>query len=129
MDLLLQQGAYVDVLNKVDNTTAELHWRSIANVARFLAEYKGDANIRNKIRSTTLDTAHYGVDEEVDCRDMWCWTTAALCVTIRTPRTQGLNLAGVVDHSAAAPDVNVSKVAYPFQLNSDTRYYTLSSTQ
>jgi hypothetical protein len=67
VDLLLQQGADVDILNKVDKTTAELHWRSIANVARFLAEYNGDANIRNKIWSTTLDTAQYGVDEEVSC--------------------------------------------------------------
>jgi hypothetical protein len=33
-----------------------------AEVASFIAEYKADANIRNKIRSTTMETAEYGVD-------------------------------------------------------------------
>jgi hypothetical protein len=35
-----------------------------AEVAKFIAEYKADANIRNKIRSSTLDTAQYGADED-----------------------------------------------------------------
>ena len=29
----------------------------------FISEYKADENIRNKIRTTTLDTAEYGADE------------------------------------------------------------------
>jgi hypothetical protein len=36
-------------------------------VARFIAEYKAlkaDANVRNKIRSTTLDAAQYDADED-----------------------------------------------------------------
>jgi ankyrin repeat protein len=62
---LLQRGADVDVLNKANKTAAELASENgEAEVAKFIAEYKADANIRNKIRSSTLDIAQFGADED-----------------------------------------------------------------
>jgi ankyrin repeat protein len=51
--LLLQRGANVDVA--LENGEAE--------VAKFIAEYKADVSIRSNIRSTALDTAQGGADE------------------------------------------------------------------
>jgi ankyrin repeat protein len=63
--LLLRQGVDVDVLDKANKTAAELASENgKTDVAKFLTEYKGDANIRNKIRATTLDAAEYGADED-----------------------------------------------------------------
>ena len=58
------------MLNKANKTAAELASENgKAEVAKFIAEYKADANIRNKIRSTTLDTAQYGADEDGKMRE------------------------------------------------------------
>ncbi len=55
--------ADVDIFNKANKTAAELASENgKADVARFIGEYKADANIRNKICSTTLDTALYGAN-------------------------------------------------------------------
>jgi ankyrin repeat protein len=66
--LLLRRGASVDALNKANQTAAELALENDqAEVAKFIAEYKADASIRNKIRSTTLDTGNtgqHGADED-----------------------------------------------------------------
>jgi ankyrin repeat protein len=62
--LLLRRGADVDVLNKANKTAAEMASEvDNAEVAKLIAEYKADANLRSKIRSATLDTAEYGADE------------------------------------------------------------------
>ena len=66
--LLLRQGADVDVLNKANKTAAELASENgQAEVAKFISEYKADADIRNNIRSTTLDSTEstqFGADED-----------------------------------------------------------------
>ena len=65
--LLLKRGADVNVLrvNKANETADRLASENgQAEVARLIAEYKADADIRNKICSATLDTARYGVDED-----------------------------------------------------------------
>ena len=63
--LLLRRGVDVDVLDRTNKTAAELASKNgNTEVSKFLAEYKGNANIRNKIRSTTLDAAEYGADED-----------------------------------------------------------------
>ena len=62
---LLKWGADVNVLNKANETADKLASENgQAEVARLVAEYKADADIRNKIRSATLDTAQYGADED-----------------------------------------------------------------
>ena len=63
--LALALGVDVDVLNKANKTATELASENCqAEVAKLIAEYKADGNIRNKIRSTTLDTAQYAADED-----------------------------------------------------------------
>ena len=63
--LALALGVDVDVLNKANKTATELASENgEAEVAKLIAEYKADGNIRNKIRSTTLDTAQYAADED-----------------------------------------------------------------
>ena len=65
VQLLLRRGADVDVLNKANKTAAELASENDKpKVAKFIAEYKADAKLRNKIRSTTLDTVQYGAIED-----------------------------------------------------------------
>ena len=65
MKLLLKRGADVNVLNKANETADKLASENgQAKVARLIAEYKADADIRNKICSATLDTAQYGADED-----------------------------------------------------------------
>jgi ankyrin repeat protein len=59
--LLLRPGADVDVLNKAGRSAAELASESgQAEVAKCISEYKANANTRNKLLSTTLDTVEYG---------------------------------------------------------------------
>jgi serine/threonine-protein phosphatase 6 regulatory ankyrin repeat subunit B len=63
--MLLRRGADVDVLNKANKTAAELASENgHAEVAKIIAEYKADGNIRDNIYSTTLDTAQYGADDD-----------------------------------------------------------------
>ena len=69
--LLLRHGADVDVLNKTNQTavamqlTRSWHRRMAkAKLQSSFPEYKADANIRNKLRSTTLDTVEYGADDD-----------------------------------------------------------------
>jgi ankyrin repeat protein len=63
--MLLRRGADVDALNEVNKTAAEMGSENgKVEVAKLITEYKSDANIRNKVRSTTLDTAQYGADED-----------------------------------------------------------------
>jgi ankyrin repeat protein len=63
--LLLRQGADVDVLNKAGRSAAELASENgQAEVVNFISEYKSNANTRNKLQSTTLDTVEYGVDDD-----------------------------------------------------------------
>ena len=53
--LLLRQGADVDVLNKAGRSAAELASENgQAEVAKFISEYKANANTQN-LQSTTLD--------------------------------------------------------------------------
>ena len=50
---------------QANKTAAELASENDkAEVANLITEYKTNANIRNKIRSNTLDTAGYGADED-----------------------------------------------------------------
>jgi ankyrin repeat protein len=59
--LLLRRGADVDVVNNADKTAAELASENDkAEVAKFLAEYKADVNVRHNTRS---NTTQYGADE------------------------------------------------------------------
>ena len=63
--LLLGRGSDADVLNNADKNAAELATEAgQARIAKFISEYKTDANIRNKLRSTTFDTTQYGVDDD-----------------------------------------------------------------
>jgi len=63
--LLLQQGADVDVLNKAGRSAAELASENgQAEVAKFISEYKANANTRNKIRSMTLKTVEFGAVDD-----------------------------------------------------------------
>jgi ankyrin repeat protein len=62
---LLLRGADIDVLNKAGGSAAELASENgQAEVANFITEYKANANTRNKLRSTTLDTIEYGADDD-----------------------------------------------------------------
>ena len=62
--LLLRRGVDVDMLNKTNETAADLASENDkTEVAKFIAEYKADGNIRNKVRSSTLDTAQDRADE------------------------------------------------------------------
>src|SRR6266478_3967849 len=52
------------MLNKANETAADLASEDDkTEVAKFIAEYKADGNIRKKVRSSTLDTAQDGADE------------------------------------------------------------------
>jgi ankyrin repeat protein len=63
--LLLRLGANVKVSNKAELTATELAlMNDKVEVAKFIFQYKADANIRDKICSTTLDTAQYEADED-----------------------------------------------------------------
>jgi ankyrin repeat protein len=65
--LLLGWGADVDVdvLNKANKTAGEMASENgKIDVSSFLAEYKADANVRNKIRSATLDLAQHDSHED-----------------------------------------------------------------
>jgi len=63
--LLLRRGADVDMLNKAGRTAAELASENgQAEVAKFIPEYKANADTRNKLQFTTLDTVEDGVDED-----------------------------------------------------------------
>ncbi len=63
--LLLLRGADVEVLNRANKSAVELaSENNKSEVAKFIAEYKADANVRSNLRSTTLDMAQYGADED-----------------------------------------------------------------
>jgi ankyrin repeat protein len=63
--LLLRRDAVVDVLNKAGRSAAELASENDqAEVAKFIFEYKTNANTRIKLLSTTLDTVEYGADDD-----------------------------------------------------------------
>jgi ankyrin repeat protein len=67
--LLLRWDADVDELNKAGRSAAELASENgQATVAKFISEYKTNANTRNKLRSTTLDTVEYGADDDGERR-------------------------------------------------------------
>ena len=67
MKLLLRRGADVDVLDKANRTAAELASENgQADIAKLIAEYRADANIRNKIRSATIDAAQYDAGEDME---------------------------------------------------------------
>ena len=67
------QGTNVDVLSKVGRSAAELSLEnSQAEIAKFISEYKANANTRNKLPPMTLDTVQYdarkdGQDEAKIC--------------------------------------------------------------
>jgi ankyrin repeat protein len=62
---LLRRGADVDVVNKAGRSAAELASKNgQADVAKFICEYKANANTRNKLPSTALDTIEYGADDD-----------------------------------------------------------------
>jgi ankyrin repeat protein len=61
--LLLWRGADVDVLNKAGRSAAELAGKNgQAEVAKFVSEYEENANTRNRLRPTKLDTVEYGAE-------------------------------------------------------------------
>jgi serine/threonine-protein phosphatase 6 regulatory ankyrin repeat subunit B len=63
--LLLKHGADIDLRDGSNHTPADLALGyNNTEVAGFLAEYKEDENVRNKIRSTTFDTSPNGSDED-----------------------------------------------------------------
>ena len=63
--LLLRRGADVNVVNKAGRSAGELASENgQAEVAKFISKYKENANARDKLRSTILDTAEYGVDDD-----------------------------------------------------------------
>jgi serine/threonine-protein phosphatase 6 regulatory ankyrin repeat subunit B len=69
--LLLGQGADVGVVNKANQTAAELASDvGQVEVEKFIAEYQADANIRNQIFSTTTLAAQYGADEDREYEGM-----------------------------------------------------------
>jgi ankyrin repeat protein len=62
--LLLRRGGDVDGLDKINKTATELALENDnGEIASFLVEYKTRLDVRNKVRSATLDTAQYGTDE------------------------------------------------------------------
>ena len=62
MKLLLRRGADV---NKANETAADLASKNYkAEVGKMITEYTADDIIRNKIRSTTLDTAEHGTNKD-----------------------------------------------------------------
>jgi ankyrin repeat protein len=63
--LLLRRGADVDVVSKAGRSAGELASENgQAEVAKFISEYRANANTRNQLRSTTLDTVEYGADDD-----------------------------------------------------------------
>ncbi len=53
------------MLNKAGRNAAKLASENgKAEVAKFLSEYKTNANTRNKLRSMALDTVEYGADDD-----------------------------------------------------------------
>jgi len=65
------------MVNKTSKTAAELASENgKAEVAKLIAEYEADANIRRNIRSTTLDTAQGGADENGTDKEMATLHTA-----------------------------------------------------
>jgi ankyrin repeat protein len=76
VNLLLLRDADADALNKLNKTPAALASENDeAEVTRFIAEYNADPNIRNKIRSTTLDTDLYANDED----EKYCMRESLCC--------------------------------------------------
>jgi ankyrin repeat protein len=64
--LLLKHGVDINLRNGANNTPADLTLDyNNAEVAIFLADYKEDENVRNKIRSTVFDTSPNGSDKDV----------------------------------------------------------------
>ena len=63
--LLLRRGADVYMLNKASKCAAELASENgQAEVEEFISEYKENANIRNKLLSTTLETVECSADDD-----------------------------------------------------------------
>ena len=63
--LLLRRGADIDVLDKAGRSAAELASENgQAEVAKFISEYKANANTRNKLRSTSLESIEFGADDD-----------------------------------------------------------------
>jgi ankyrin repeat protein len=65
VELLLKCGAGVEALNKGKKTAEDVASENgNTKVARLIAEYKADANVRNETRSTTLNISQHGANED-----------------------------------------------------------------
>jgi hypothetical protein len=63
--LLLRRGADVEARDDTNQTPEKVASKNGKfEVTSFLAEYKSDADVRNRTHSSTLDLDQYGVDED-----------------------------------------------------------------
>jgi ankyrin repeat protein len=119
--LLLRRGADADVLDKAGRSAAKLASENgQAEVAKLISEYKSNADTRNKLQSTTLDTVEYGADDDGKDKAKVSLHTAAEAGNMDTVKSllergvdinaRGANNETPLDRAAAKGNVNVVRL-------------------